>query len=163
MKKRLRNTYVINENMDPAVLVKAIKDLSQENAKQVIEICSLTVWGRFTSSEGRTARLKFESIPGYQKWVDKLYSRPSTLQKQLWIINELLGTHGTEIICLGDNTSPQRMDGSDIVLEYCNAGNTYMATVAYEYRNDRFVLTSWGDWVENHSRLTRNNTNSDDY
>jgi hypothetical protein len=63
--------------------------------------------------------------------------RSSLLHLQLWTIDRLLDCHGLEMI---GSTS----DG----LEYCNTGDTYMSTVGYDYKKGKFVVTSYGDWVE---------------
>lgn len=64
-------------------------------------------------------------------------------------INEMLGTHGVESI----RGEWQNGYWCDIVATYCNAGDTYDITVMEvrgesRYQNSRFLVTSYGDWVE---------------
>lgn len=70
-------------------------------------------------------------------------------QDRLEAINKLLGMHGTEAI----RGEWQNGYWCDIVAAYCNAGDTYATTVMH-IRGDgwnfpgRFIVTSWGDWME---------------
>lgn len=70
---------------------------------------------------------------------------------RLELIDALLGTYGTEAI-RGDW---QNGYWCDIVAHYCNTGDTYALTVM-EVRTDfggsRFIVTSFGDWVEKNSK-----------
>ena len=72
-------------------------------------------------------------------------------QTRLEAINTLLGTHGTEAI-RGDW---QNGYWCDIVANYCNTGDSYDLTVM-EVRTDfggsRFIITSYGDWVEKNTK-----------
>lgn len=65
--------------------------------------------------------------------------RYNPVSLQLWVIDNILQCHGVEGIA--------NHSGS-VHLEYCNTGETYSSTVAYDYRKGKFVITSWGDWVE---------------
>lgn len=38
------------------------------------------------------------------------------------------------------------------LLVYVNMGETYQKTLAYDYTKEKFVVTSWGDWVETYER-----------
>jgi hypothetical protein len=68
-------------------------------------------------------------------------------------INTLLETCGTEAI----RGEWQNGYWCDIVAVYCNTGDTYDTTVL-QVRGDtsqsasRFMITSWGDFVEHHGR-----------
>ena len=74
-------------------------------------------------------------------------------KERLESIDNLLGTFGTEAI-RGDW---QNGYWCDIVASYCNAGDTYAVTVMH-VRGDswsgqgRFIVSSWGDWVERNER-----------
>ena len=67
--------------------------------------------------------------------------RAQLLHLQLWTIDRLLECHGVE--CIQRQNVTQQVD-----LEYCNTGDTYASTVAYDHRKQKFVITSWGDFVE---------------
>ena len=71
---------------------------------------------------------------------------------RLEAIDKLLGTCGTEAI-RGDW---QNGYWCDIVAAYCNTGDTYNVTVIqvrgdYSFSRSRFIVSSWGDWVEKNS------------
>ncbi len=138
-----RNTYVINEGMSVKYLADQL-DISLETATKVIAVCCENI-----------EPVRVCDANQWAKWFAQFHHPPTKLMRQFYALNHLLETHGSEIVCEEGRTSPQRMDGSDILLEYCNAGDTYILTVAYEHRRHRWVLTSWGDWMERHPRLTR--------
>lgn len=74
-------------------------------------------------------------------------------QDRIEAIDKLLGTYGTEAI----NGEWQNGYWCDVVAAYCNTGESYALTVIHvrgETRFDeqgRFIVTSWGDWVERNS------------
>ena len=43
----------------------------------------------------------------------------------------------------------------DVIAEYANAGDSYACTVLYDVRTGRYVVTSYGDWVESKERNGR--------
>ena len=66
--------------------------------------------------------------------------RSTLVHLQLWTIDRLLECHGIECI--------QHRGSQGAVLEYCNTGDTYMSTVAYDHIKSKFVVTSYGQWIE---------------
>ena len=67
--------------------------------------------------------------------------RRNKLGQKLWAIDQILECHGVECI--------QKQDGSqDVVMEYCNTGESDQLTIAYDWLKNKFVVTSWGDWIE---------------
>lgn len=85
------------------------------------------------------------SVPAVQQWIDQCYSRPSDLELRIAAINALIDCHGVEAL-------PVHLSGAHPSAVYCNAGDTYAATILYCYDSDRFLLTSWGDYVERYER-----------
>ena len=72
---------------------------------------------------------------------------------RLEVINDLLGMSGTEAI----RGEWQNGYWCDIVAAYCNAGDTYDLTVLqvrpdWSGGSSRFIVTSWGAWVERNQR-----------
>jgi hypothetical protein len=65
------------------------------------------------------------------------------------LVNEYIRGHGVEAI-RGD----YHVDNYyfDIVALYVNTGDAYSPTLLYETDTDRFMLTTWGDWVERNER-----------
>ena len=58
--------------------------------------------------------------------------------------NSMIGGYGTEAI-QGDHWDNYY---GEAVAEYVNMGDTYDLTVLYDVPRDRFLITSYGDWVE---------------
>lgn len=65
----------------------------------------------------------------------------------LAVANELLDGHGVEPLRAGYVFD--RYYG-DIAALYVNTGETYARTLLYETRDGNFIVTSVGDWVEDH-------------
>jgi hypothetical protein len=70
-------------------------------------------------------------------------------EKAMEFANKALDGHGVEAI-RGD----YHVDNYhyDIVATYVNMGDTYNATILYETETGRFLVTSYGDWVEKNQR-----------
>jgi len=79
-----------------------------------------------------------ERYPSAFAWFRSCYHRPPAYLLKLYIADEILGTYGVEGV-LGGRQSPG--------LDYCNAGDSYRATLAY-IDGRGFRVTSWGDIVE---------------
>jgi hypothetical protein len=79
---------------------------------------------------------EFESV---QKWLAQCYNRPSDDELIMCAIDELLETFGVESLDLDDR-----------LISYCNAGDTYAATICHigDGWTDEYVVASWGDLVE---------------
>lgn len=67
------------------------------------------------------------------------------VDKVLDLANKLADLHGVEAL-RGDYQVDRYY--YDIVALYVNTGETYDRTLLYETDTGRFVLASWGDWVE---------------
>ncbi len=59
--------------------------------------------------------------------------------------DRLLGTHGVE--CVRQGAALDSVGGAP-VLHYCNTGDSYESTIAYDVGRGRVLITSYGDWVE---------------
>lgn len=70
--------------------------------------------------------------------------------------NALLDGFGIEYIFEGGQTHPSTVDGSDALIGYVNLGDTYCATIVYDYKKQRFEVTSWGNWYEASGEADRN-------
>ncbi len=68
----------------------------------------------------------------------------------LEVANKILKGHGIEAIRSGQYLVDHYF--RDIVALYVNMGDTYETTLLYETDKDRFLVTSWGDWVERNER-----------
>jgi len=79
-----------------------------------------------------------------QRWVRQCYNEPSWREKVMCAIDEALETHGVEAI------EGEWIDNfhHNIQAVYCNTGDTYAMTILLCHKQDRFMLTSWGNYVE---------------
>ena len=60
-------------------------------------------------------------------------------------LNELLLTHGVEAIRTSEHIGRYHFD---IRASYLNAGDTCNTTILLDHRDEKWLLTSWGDFVE---------------
>ena len=60
-------------------------------------------------------------------------------------LNELLLTHGVEAIRTSEHIDRYHFD---IRASYLNTGDTYSTTILLDHRDNRWLLTSGGDFVE---------------
>ena len=75
-------------------------------------------------------------------WVRQCHHRPSWHERALAACDDLLGTCGVEGLPI-DDKSP---------FSYCNTGDTYETTLAFDYEAQQWVLASWGDLLEEYER-----------
>jgi len=81
------------------------------------------------------------TIPAVATWRDQCYHEPKVNPEvRMKALDAILKTYGTEAIWGNSATQP--------VAEYCNTGDSYGSTVLYDYSRGRYLLTTWGDWVE---------------
>ena len=92
-------------------------------------------------------------FPRTCRWLDQCFHRPRNSEIKLEALDELLRTCGVE---------PIRIEGAwidryymDIVASYLNVGETYATTLLLDHEEQRWRLTSWGDFYEaNEHRAT---------
>ena len=60
-------------------------------------------------------------------------------------LNELLEGSGAE--ALPYNFAPPNPDAV-----YINMGDTYTTTLLYDYQRGKWIITSWGEWIERQER-----------
>lgn len=85
-------------------------------------------------------------FPRTCRWLDQCYHRPRNSEIKLEALDELLGTYGVEVI---------RIEGAwvdhyycDSVASYLNVGDAYATTLLLDHEQQRWTLTSWGDFLE---------------
>jgi len=88
-----------------------------------------------------------ETVEATAEWVRRCYHRPREQDLILPAVTALLDLHGVEAI----RVEGEWLDNyhGDIVASYCNTGDTYAETVLLDHETGEFVLTSWGDFLEN--------------
>ena len=62
-------------------------------------------------------------------------------------VDKFADTHGVEAIYEGDDGLLSTRGGR-LVAEYLNSGDTYNLTLLYDYDDESFSFTTYGDWVE---------------
>lgn len=62
--------------------------------------------------------------------------------------DELLEGHGIESLFVRDGQIVNDAWDAAFGIDYVNLGDTYLATVIYDYEAHEFYIGSWGDWVE---------------
>ena len=81
-----------------------------------------------------------ERFPRSNTWFRSCYHEPSRVDRILACLDEVCETHGVESLQGRDPYQPSAC--------YLNTGDTYNATILYNYETDSFSLTTWGDFVE---------------
>ena len=71
----------------------------------------------------------------------------ASAEDALQLTDDLLHGHGVERVALRTQRGPHVL-----TFDYVNFGDTYVATLLYDYNAHRFRVTSWGDLVETWER-----------
>lgn len=79
-------------------------------------------------------------IPAAMAWFAKCRNPPTAKEYALEMLNDLTGGYGTEGITPDGHVYP--------VATYVNKGDTYDRTIVHDLETDKFIETSWGDWLE---------------
>ena len=82
------------------------------------------------------------------RWIAQCHNMPSDNELIMAAIDSVLGTFGVEAI-RGRHVDNYHYD---IQACYCNAGDTYDATILMDNETGNFHATSWGDWFEANER-----------
>ncbi len=96
---------------------------------------------------GQLDPLKYpKHFPATDKWASSCYHPLPAKDCKLSALNELLdGMHGVEAI--REEGAWDRYYG-DCIAEYLNTGDSYAATILLDHARGKWMLTSWGDFVE---------------
>ena len=76
--------------------------------------------------------------------IRECYNPPDWHDVAMHVLDAMAGTYGVEAI-----------EGDSVfwpAAEYLNTGDTYRATLVYDFARDRFSVESWGDWLEKAER-----------
>jgi hypothetical protein len=90
-----------------------------------------------------------DDYPSVREWVAKCFTPPRAHERALLALNEVLDACGTESLSLG--TAPWDRYYCDIVADYVNMGDTYVATITRD-RAGVWRVESWGDALERAER-----------
>jgi len=94
---------------------------------------------------GKTDPKTYKSV---QKWVDRCFNEPTDIELRMEAINEILEGFGVEGI-EGKWVDSYHRENQAV---YINTGDTYSLTILYDNELRRFVVTTFGDWVESHEK-----------
>lgn len=124
-------------------LVEAFRDLDRKQADLIRRIAHAT------DDRHALASLIERECPDTHAYARWCYNDP--FDSQIWrvtmamhAIDRVLGTHGVE------GLGPPRSGDYAPPFEYCNAGDTYAATLIYTRATDTLRIGCWGDIVEKH-------------
>lgn len=105
-----------------------------------LDLSGVTATSLFPESmAGTVSSVEFKRLTS---WLHQCYNEPPTIDKVLFLMNEILGTHGVEAV-YKDGVLP-----FDVLFEYLNTGSSYSPTILYFPQENRFRIGSWGDAVE---------------
>lgn len=94
---------------------------------------------------GHLDPLKYPAhFPATDRWARQRYNPLPAKDAKLSALNELLGMHDVECI-RGDWWD--RYYG-DCLAEYLNTEDSYAPTIVLDHQRGKWLLTSWGDFVE---------------
>ncbi len=123
-------------------LLAAFPDLERASARLIRKLA------KATDDRDALAALIEKHCPATHAYArscfnDPFASRMWRVTMALHAIDTLLGTHGVE--SLGEGSSSE---GFAPPFEYCNAGDSYAATLVYKRASDRLFVGCWGDIAE---------------
>jgi hypothetical protein len=115
--------------------------LVQEVAMPAANAKNIREWfSDFFKHEGIDAAYASKQLAGYLKGA----GNHEQIDEALGYADGLLEGYGVEPI-RGDWVDNYY---GDIVALYVNTGDTYNPTILYDVNAGKFLVTSWGDWVE---------------
>jgi hypothetical protein len=88
-----------------------------------------------------------DRFPSVIAWERQCYNRPRLSERVMCALNELLDGFGVEIV--EDEVVWVDSYYGYIVASYVNKGDSYENTILLDHIRNKYVLTCWGDWVEN--------------
>ena len=86
-----------------------------------------------------------ESLPIIKNWLKTMQHEPRKIEKIMEALNVTLEMFGIEAIRFEDWIDNYYCD---ICATYLNTGDTYAPTILYDTKNKKFILTTFGDFVE---------------
>ena len=90
-----------------------------------------------------TGRIDLMTVESARKRQLEAYNPHEPLALALEAVNELMGLYGVEYIASKDDTMHEAQG-----VEYINNGDTYNLTMTYDYRDDLWRISSWGNYIE---------------
>jgi hypothetical protein len=71
-------------------------------------------------------------------WCDRCYHEPKEYELKLEAVNVIMGENGVESL----------IEDGKAIASYVNNGDTYKPTVVYDHEEQEFLITSWGEFLE---------------
>lgn len=91
--------------------------------------------------------IDLEVYPPTADLIRQCWNRPKGIELKLCAINHVIDGHGVEAIFDSGAKWPD--------MEYVNLGDTYTATVVFDWVEHKWMVTSWGHWIEHAERQGR--------
>ena len=107
-------------------------NITKEQAKQIKDLIN-----------HKSDPVRFNSV---QKWVSQCYTQPSHDEMVQEALNEILETYGTEALFTEEYSCYHPL------FAYCNAGDAYNTTIIYLDKEDKYIISCWGDVMEYYER-----------
>ena len=104
-------------------------NISKEKAKEIKALCNYEINPN-----------RYEYV---QNWIRQCYNIPSRDEMILLAIDEIIGGYGTEAI----QKENEHVDNYhfDIIFTYVNMGDTYIASVFYDTKNNKYFISCLGN------------------
>lgn len=102
---------------------------------------------RILDADAATALTLTHVYPKVAEWYRMCYSKPKTLDLQFQLLDAELEGYGDEAIFKPGSHQPDA--------EYINLGDTYNTTLLYDHLAQRWMVTTYGDWIERQERKGR--------
>lgn len=90
------------------------------------------------------------SYPAVEAWRRQCYNDPNPRR-----CDTIMQAVNVEVAGYGDEAIRGRYVDryyQDIQACYINLGDAYTLTLLHDHETDRYIVTSWGDWVERNGR-----------
>ena len=124
--------------MKAAKLLEFIPSVTEEDAKLACRL--MRVSDPYTVIEANPDKLKKTLT-----WVGSCHNLPGSDELVMQALDELLGMCGVEPIRTEEWIDPYY---GDIRAVYLNTGDTYAGTIVLDHKKCRYMLTTYGDYVE---------------
>jgi len=80
------------------------------------------------------------TVPETAAWVDSCYHLPPVREQKMHAIDVLIHGFGVESVFGDDFRQPD--------MTYSNCGDSYGTTIVLDYTENRWMVTTVGDWIE---------------
>ena len=123
------------------LLTNDLNDIDKKRFKAVPDMAPM---GYFDWQENRDTFQ--ELFPLTDSWLISCFNMPNQIEIMLHMYDEVLNGFGVEAIQIeGEYVNSYYRD---IVADYVNMGDTYALTILYDAKQDKFMVTTVGDFIK---------------